>query len=347
MNHLRPTGAEPPGMPLETPTPSNTPAPANAPVPVAILSFNRPHYLSQVLDSLLAQTNLRNRPVLLFQDSAVSPITGKRFARDEEIEACVTLFREKFPAGTVVLAEHNLGIARNFLRAEERLFLDLDADAGYFFEDDMIVSPHYLTMMDQIYEFARKAERIAYFGAYGALIKPLEEQRKQPRAVKRFTHNWGFGLMRRHWKDLREWLVPYYQLSEGRDYKERRTEEIADHYWKTGAPLISADQDVMKQLGTCELGRVSINSFAVFAKYIGAEGVHFDRERFETKGFSRTEMYPEPVELEFPNDATLEQFHADERRNRWRRFHDRMEKNRAWRTNYERTIGPVPPVSHS
>ncbi|HSC18711.1 MAG TPA: glycosyltransferase family A protein [Rhizomicrobium sp.] len=309
--------------------------------PIAILSFNRPHYLSQVLDSLLAQTALGDRAVLLFQDNAVSPFTGKRFAQDEDIEACVDLFREKFPTGTVVPAEHNLGIARNFLRAEERLFLDLDADAGYFFEDDMVLSPHYLTMMDQIYGFARKTERIAYFAAYGGLTRPLEEQKKRPRAVQRFTHNWGFGLMRRHWKELREWLEPYYRLSEGRDYKDRRTEEIARHYWKLGAPLISADQDVMKQLGTCELGRVSINTLAVFAKYIGAEGVHFDSSRFETKGFSKTEMYPEPVELEFPSNETLERFHADERKNRQRRFNERMTKNQIWRDQYEATMGPL------
>ena len=65
INHLRPQTA-----------PQSTGTALARSNPIAILSFNRPHYLSQVLDSLLAQTALGDRAVLLFQDNAVSPFTG-------------------------------------------------------------------------------------------------------------------------------------------------------------------------------------------------------------------------------------------------------------------------------
>src|ERR1041385_6908215 len=119
-------------------------------VPVAVMSFNRPHYLEPVLDSLAAQTALTGRAIFLFQDNAVSPHSGKRYADDVDIARCVEMFHRIFPSGTVMLAEHNLGIARNFLRAEEFVFDACENDACYFFEDDMILSPHYLTMMDRI-----------------------------------------------------------------------------------------------------------------------------------------------------------------------------------------------------
>ena len=303
--------------------------------PIAVISFNRPRYLREVLDSLLAQTELDNRSVYLFQDNAVSPHTGARFAEDKDVAACVALFREKFPTGTVVLAEHNLGIARNFLRAEELLFQTLGNDGCYFFEDDMVLSPHYLTMMDRLHAFAQTTDRIGYFAAFGALMAPLQKQRERAKTVTRLSYHWAFGLTRRHWTDLRAWLDAYYKFGEGRDYKHRNRREIVEHYRALGAPLMGANQDVMKQIGTCMLGRVSINTVACFGKYIGAEGLHFTQETYDRHGFERTELYPEPVELDFPTAETLEQMHAKETKIRWDRFSTvrARDARRALRTN--------------
>jgi hypothetical protein len=299
---------------------------AGVKAPVVVMSFNRPHYLAPVLDSLAAQTALNGRAVYLLQDNAISPYSGKRFALDEDIAACMEVFRQRFPDGTALLADHNLGIARNFLRAEELVFSHLGQDVGYFFEDDMVLSPHYLAMMDQIYSYVEKTPRIGYFAAYGALAMPLHRQRARAHDMKRFSFNWAFGLTRRHWLDLRNWLEPYYQLSAGLDYKERRSREIANHYRGQGAPLISADQDVMKQLGTNQLGRVSICTVACFGRYIGEQGVHFHPERYQREGFGHTELYPEPVELKFPTDEVLDRFYAEESRNRRQRFQARADR---------------------
>ncbi|HKO18625.1 MAG TPA: hypothetical protein VJU82_07045 [Acidobacteriaceae bacterium] len=297
---------------------------AQRPVPVAILSFNRPYYLEPVIESLAAQTALKDRSVFLFQDNAVSPHSGTRYAEDRDIEACVDIFRRAFPAGTVALAEHNLGIARNFLRAEETLFKQHQYDAAYFFEDDMVLSPHYLTMMDQICAFARTNDRVGYFGAYGMLRMPLEEQRRLCHAMRRLTFHWGFGLTYRHWSDLRRWLEPYYRHTEAMDYKDPRRQEASREYRERGVPVTTANQDVMKQIGTTQLGRVSINTTACFANYIGAHGVNCTPKKYKRQGFGRSFMYPEPVELKFPTDEQLVKWHAQQDRTQWARFNARF-----------------------
>lgn len=288
--------------------------------PIAIISFNRPHYLAQVLDSLLAQTALGHRQVLLFQDNSVSPHSGLRYAADEQIAECIQLFRERFPVGRVFLAPHNLGVARNILRAEEHAFDELGSKIAYFLEDDMVLSPHYLTMMDQISAYVRRTDHVGYFSAHGSLAMPLEQQRRQSSRMRRLSYNWAFGLARHHWIALREWLEPYYRLCENRDYSARPHAAILRHYQALDIPLIGTSQDVVKKLGTYSLGRVAINTTACFGKNIGMVGLHFDPEKFQRRGFARTEMYPEPVELRFPSPEQLAEFHTKAMELRWREF---------------------------
>jgi glycosyltransferase involved in cell wall biosynthesis len=293
-----------------------------------VMSFNRPHYLEPVLESLAAQTSLNGRAVVLFQDNSVSPHSGNRYAQDRDIAACIETFSRIFPAGEVILAEHNLGIARNFLRAEEFMFDKENNEACYFFEDDLVLSPYYLAMMDQIYSFAKANDRVGYFGAYGMLRMPLEQQTQHCGVMRRLSFHWGFGLTRQHWSDLRSWLEPYYKFTEGMDYKDKRRNEAAQEYRQRGVPVTTANQDVMKQIGTTQLGRVSINTTACFANYIGVQGVNCTPEKYERQGFGRNFMYPEPVELKFPTDRQLINWHEQQKRLQWVRFNERVGKRR-------------------
>lgn len=289
-------------------------------IPIVVVAFNRPHYLSQVLDSLMAQTALGGRPIYLFQDNAVSPFSGIRYGEDADITASVDVFRSKVPSGTVMLAPHNLGIGANFLRAEEFVFNELGAETAYFFEDDMVLSPHYLTMMDRIATYAEATPRVGYFAAYGKHQLALEKQRASAHLMTRMALHWAFGLRRHHWVELRQWLEPYYQLVQGRDYRQRPAQEIAEHYRNQGVPLVAINQDILKKTGTYMLGRVQLMTVACFGKYIGAEGVHFEAENFKQKRFDETEMYPEPVDLEFPTADELEEFHRIEMADRHKRL---------------------------
>jgi hypothetical protein len=289
-------------------------------VPIAVMAFNRPHYLSQVLDSLLTQHGLGDRPVFLFQDNAVNAYSGVRHAEDADIAASIAVFRERFPRGEVRLAEHNLGVAENFLRAETFVFTELNAEVCYFLEDDMVLSPHYLAMLDEIYGFVAGAERVGYFAAYGKHTMPLEEQRERATAMQRLEHHWAFGLTRKHWLELHRWMEPYYGFVVGRDYHKRPHQEVLRYFRERGFPLTGSAQDGIKKVGTYALGHISINTYACFGKYIGAHGLHLRPKMYEQRGYGTTVLYPEPVALKFPTPEEVEQFHKTELRSRWTRI---------------------------
>lgn len=299
----------------------SAPADSSLRFPIIVMSFNRPDYLEKVLESIRDQqgVDVGQRDIYLFQDAPVSTITGKRYAEDADIEASVAAFRRIFPQGRVMLPEGNLGVCKNFLRAESYAFETLKADCAYFFEDDMVLSPHYFVMMDRIARFALNSGRIGYFAAYGTYTMPLVEQQQKAGQMQRLGHHWAFGLTRQHWLEMHEWLKPYYDMVLSGDYGQRPTPKILKHYRDQGIPLGVSSQDDVKKVGTYALGRASINTTAVYARYIGERGVHMSGDRFAEKGYARTELYPDPVdELEFPSDERIDEFLKQEFAVRWR-----------------------------
>src|SRR5690349_6596931 len=103
--------------------------------PIVVMSFNRPEMLRQVLQSLKLQESaaIEDREVHLFQDNAVNAYSRLRYARDEDIFACVEVFKSEFPSGIVHLSPKNIGVCENFKRAEEYVFEDRKFECAYFF----------------------------------------------------------------------------------------------------------------------------------------------------------------------------------------------------------------------
>ena len=158
---------------------------APARTPIAILSFNRPDYLVQVLDSLKAQPDgLQGREIALFQDGPISPSTGRAQCDPEDCKRNIELFRTRFPHGRVFDSKTNLGIALNIDRAERFVFETLGAEAGMFFEDDMVLSPFYLTVLERLIDLAKADERIGYVAAFGNFQATRDRQLPNIRDVR-------------------------------------------------------------------------------------------------------------------------------------------------------------------
>lgn len=271
--------------------------------PIAVISFARPDFLEPVLASLRAQLGVDwpKQKVILFQDGAVNAYSGVRKAEDHLIDRCVELFRAYFPEGQIVQSEQNIGVCENFLRAEKHLFEDLKTDCAYFFEDDLVLAPQYLQVMDRLAAAALESRFVGYFAAYGHRTASLETQHKNARRIERIDHHWGFGLLRVHWLELHQWLKPYYEFVVGSDYRHRPTPDILAYYRKQGIPLNVSSQDDVKKIGTYMLGRVSINTFPVLGRYIGSRGEHMTEATFEKLGFQHTVIYDGTVEaIDFP-----------------------------------------------
>ena len=313
--------------------------------PIAVMSFNRPDYLDQVLASLEAQTGTApiGDRIYLFQDNSVNGYSGRRHAEDADIQRSVEVFRNRFPQGKVMLSEHNLGVCENFLRAERFFFRELKSDVGYFFEDDMELAPNYVTTMDRIARYAIDSGRIGYFAAYGNHRLEPEKQEASKTRFARLGHHWAFGLVRTHWEELDRWLAPYYEMVVGTDYRERPTPKILEFYRNQGLPLGVSSQDDIKKIGTYALKRASINTHIALAKYIGQVGLHMNQAKYEKEGFDRVVLFKGEIgEFAFPDAAEIDQFVTVEMQNR-RNAIERQEQQKA--AQAESGAAPAKPLA--
>jgi len=260
--------------------------------PVIVLAFNRPHYLQPTLESLRNQTPpVDERRIHLFQDGAVNLYSGKRYSDDATVQQCIEIFRCIFPGGQVHASSPNIGICENFLRAERFAFETLKAPVAYFFEDDMVLSRHYVSALDTLRR-ALCGRRVGYFNACGSFRSTVEEQSARRTELIDMGHLWAFGLKRSHWQAMQPKLASYYKLVVGRDYMQRPHRKIRARFRKWGISHPASSQDAAKTIATHILGNWQASSFPCLAQYIGKQGVHFNEALFEGFGLHQTNLYP-------------------------------------------------------
>ena len=251
------------------------------PRPIAIISFNRPLLLEQVVRSLRDQS-LPPDPenVFLFQDG------GPEAIADE----CLKVFSDAFPRGRAFVAEDNLGTAMNIDRAERFMFETLETEAGIFFEDDLLLGPAYLTVLNCLIDLALADERIGYVAAFGNYRATREQQIKDATKLRPLHLLWGFGLTRRHWLKCRPYVEQYLQLVRGFDYRRRDEAAIRLLCASWGIEPGDTAQDRIKSFVTGLVGAIKLNTETAYGRYVGEIGQSFSPATFRQWGFRRRSL---------------------------------------------------------
>jgi hypothetical protein len=275
--------------------------------PIAILSFDRPRYLREVLLTLRPQVDRRDR-IVLFQDGAWNRYSGQLRAMPENITACVLLFQRIVPWGVVAMSDSNLGVAENYERAEQELFDHMRAPCALFLEDDLVLSPNFLAVTRMLLNLAQRDPRISYVSAYGNFWAAPSEQLSRAREVIHMHENWGFALTREAWLAERPFRRKYLQLVLGTDYMQRDEGSIIRFYESRGWSTNVTSQDAARWIASLELGKVRLTSFPCHARYIGrVGGVHGSEAFYDAAKFASAAFYPRrPSRPKPPTDAQIE-----------------------------------------
>ena len=309
-------------------------------IPIVVMSFNRPHFLSQTLETLRSQDGFApdRYDIHLFQDGSVNRWSRMQYAEQGDIDACIKLFREYFPAGQVHYAGDNIGICESFWQAENFVFNELKAESAWFFEDDMVLSPAYFRMMLKLDDFAKRTPRISYFSVYGNYYASSEEVAENLTSIIPLDHHWAFGLRRQAWMRMQPALEGYYALVRGRDYSRRNHRAIFEYFAGSGLVPRGSSQDAAKTWVCARLELVRIRTFAPYARYIGTQGAHMTPEKFEELGYSRTTMLQNVIDdLKFPDGSALANTADDQRRALYDIF----------RNEYDEIRASLPSVKHN
>jgi hypothetical protein len=277
---------------------------------IALLSFNRPDYLVQVLTSLAPQLR-KGDEVFLFQDGGENRFSLRAHAREEDIDACVAAFGEIFagdapPCRAVFRSPENLGVAGNYRRAEAHVFDALKRDAALFLEDDLILGPHYLSTTARLLDLARDEPRIGYVAAYGDFWASLETQRFRRGVLVPMHENWGAALTRASWLAQRPLREAYWELVKDDDYTMRDDEAIRALYRARGLDCCYTSQDASRWVACCVAGLVRLTTAVCQARYIGATGVHSTPQDYERDRFADAQIYPDAPVILPPSPQQLD-----------------------------------------
>ena len=231
-----------------------------AKTPIAILSFNRPDYLDQTLRSLAAQSevSLVGREIHLFQDGMFNKFSGQTYASEKSVLGNIALFNALFPSGHVHTQEVNLGIALHFDFIERYLFESRGFEAAIFLEDDMVLSPLDLTVIDKMISVAMTDESIGCVAAYGDRRASLTEQRARLSGIVTMAHRWAFALTKRQWLRQKPFMEGYLSVVAETDYAMRDHDRIIDWFISTGYLPTVTSQDGAKRSRDVSVGGVKV-----------------------------------------------------------------------------------------
>ena len=255
--------------------------------PVNVMCFNRPQYLEKLLLSLLNQDLPLKEELLFFWVDGYIGSKDESLGRVDSSEKIIELIYKYFPSSNVVPSTKNLGIARNYGRAEFHSFEVLKVQSAFFLEEDLELSAKYFSSLHNLDLLVNLDSDISHISVSGDIPKICSEIDS---TFQTFGHSWGYLLRSWHYFERRQILNQYLELSEGIPYFQRDLIEnkIYEFFYSRGILIAGTTQDAIKDGVRNYFGRIAITTADILASNIGEVGEHafestIDHQKILTK----------------------------------------------------------------
>lgn len=260
---------------------------------IAIMSFNRPHYLARVLNSIASQDGINSFDVHFFQDGCVTDIDRVRVMEESVLWQNIDLVESILPETVIKTVQaKNVGVYKHFQYAESALFENRDYERIIFCEDDLVLAPYYFRMLSKLMDDLEEY-RIAEVNLCGNINLTKKQQAERENVLIPAGHHWGYGLYRDKWIERQKYMQEYNDLVYPVDYRRRPTEKILQMYKNQGSKINVSSQDGAKDVAYMRAGLGRVTTSTVHAKYIGREGLHQKKEVYDKFGYAEAELYHE------------------------------------------------------
>lgn len=265
----------------------------NGKLGIALISFNRPEYFSQVITALEQQTHLDNTTFHLFQDGALSALSLKTKADKENIKQSIALFQNSsLPKWeSIIRVEINVGNGINQFGAKELMSKTYD----YFLviEDDVLLSPDYLRLCRVMIEQFSNTEDLHSFNLGFHRLCPLKKIEKYlDKIVFKDAHWWAECFISKQWLKARPYFLEYYKLIKNCDYSSLPTAKIRSLFHQNGYyNKGQCSQDAGKDYALFRAGLKRLTAVVNRGYYIGEQGIHFTPERYKSMSWDKQKPF--------------------------------------------------------
>jgi hypothetical protein len=270
-----------------------------------VAALGRPELLSQLAQSLARQVgveDLRLR-IYLFQDSPIVEV-GPPIADPELCRRSPEVFLAELPDAKLVAAETNLGIVGNCERMFDHVKAS-DADAFVFFEEDLILSEHYLATIAQLLTQTADNPFVGLVNCVHELARDLETQRQKPSfLVHMGLFMWSIAFSRRTYTRMANYLDAYFSICRKVGYRcngRDRPESVAavrQFFYELGfpKPVGGPAPDVALAAFSWLYLMHNLSTWVFFAKYTGRAGLTSNPQSYDQKNLGGMQLYDQRVE---------------------------------------------------
>lgn len=202
--------------------------------PIAVIAFNRADTLKTTLASLAANPMAEQSDVFIFID-------GPRMNKEGEGEKvdqvkAVAKAVSGFKSVTIKISEQNKGLAKSITGAATELLNQYGT--VIVIEDDLYLSPSFLTYMNTMLQAYKNDERVMQVTGYSTKIRHSEQYHCDHYLTHR-AHSWSWATWKDRWETV-DWEVKdFEELAASKEKRKAFCEYGSDLYkmldgWKAG-----------------------------------------------------------------------------------------------------------------
>jgi hypothetical protein len=159
--------------------------------PVALFVYNRPGHTRRTVEALAANTLAADTPLHVFSDAPKSEVARPAV---EEVRSYIRTI-SGFRSVSILEREPTLGLARSIIDGVTNLCEQFGR--VIVLEDDLIVSPHFLSYMNDAlmrYEYEDQVMQVVGY------MFPISLSLEQDAVFLPVTSSWGWGTWNRAWR---------------------------------------------------------------------------------------------------------------------------------------------------
>ncbi len=193
-------------------------------VPVLLVGYNRPEWVSRVVEALAA---VRPRSIFVVVD-------GPKDSKPDDPQRCEAVARVvkegvAWPCDLKLLVrKENLGCARSMSEAITWFFEQVDA--GIILEDDTVPAPDFFRMCEDLLRLYRDDERV--WCVTGTSFQDGPAHGQPSYYFSKYAECWGWASWRRAWRHYRHDLPDLDEMEQAAWWREVNPDPVEAIFWR-------------------------------------------------------------------------------------------------------------------
>ena len=281
---------------------------------ILVIGYNRLDYFQSAVNALEKTSESQTLPFFFILDGGPNARQAKHFA---------IIRKSKIKNKNIILRNTQYGCGRNMIDARRFMFEWCEFERIVLIEDDIIISPEYITLVLNLHDWAKKHyDNVGLVSCMNTCLLSLKKKRRLLDVVEETYNNfWAYCMDRQCYNDIKDLLDEYeekclispkqlnsraiaqwmkynlYSKSEiVREKIFRSTIDYKTIFQKRIRKLKKEkkkkrdEQSVPMRLALFKAGYIKLSTHVNRGLYIGKNGEHYDEKRWCKNGYDKMKL---------------------------------------------------------